>query len=163
MRCEEYESSIVAYVLGELAADEAADCRAHIEACAHCRSVCESYTCVVGVIAEKHELCPTASESEALSRALAQVDPVRQQAKAAPRPIPRGLPALIWGSLLAFVVIATVLALQTLGRYDFAAAIWAIGPARIVLAAVITVFVTSFLPIAVAARRRPLNGMTFRR
>ena len=63
----------------------------------------------------------------------------------------------------AFALVATVLALQTFGVMDILAVVTSVGPLVIALTLVVVVFVTSFVPIAVTARRRPLNGMTFRR
>jgi anti-sigma factor RsiW len=158
MNCEQRESTIVAYVSGELNESEVAACLAHIDACAHCRAIYESCVCVIDAIARDPMPVPTRAESEALSRALAglQRTPSRE-------PLPQGLGALMWASLLAFAAVATVLALHVAGYFSLAATVRTIGPAPIALAAVITLIVTSFLPIAVAARRRPLNGMTFRR
>ena len=163
MTCEQYESSIIAYAAGELNEFDAAACQTHIETCAHCRALHEGYACVVDSIVREPAPVPTLSESEALSRALAQVQSVGQTTTPAREPIPQGLPAMIWASLLAFATVAGVLALHAAGCFSFVATARAIGPAPIALAVVVTIFVTSFLPIAVAARRRPLNGMTFRR
>jgi anti-sigma factor RsiW len=163
MTCEQRESTVIAYVSGELSESDAAACRAHIDACAHCHAIYESYACVVDSITQESVPVPTLAESEALSRALAQVEPVGHASTQAQEPLPQGLPAMIWASLLAFATVAGVLALHAAGCFSFAATARAIGPVPIALAVVITVIVTSFLPITVAARRRPLNGMTFRR
>lgn len=160
MSCERYEPSIVAYHLGELAAGDSAELFAHIETCERCRAAYEGYAGLVHAIEREFEISPTLCESESLSRALNQVV---LRTKPASEHLPQGLPALIWASLAAFLVVASVLALQVLGCFSLANVIRAVGPAPIALVVVITVFVTSFLPIAVAARRRPLNGMTFRR
>lgn len=169
MTCEQYESSIIAYAAGELNESDAAACQTHIQTCAHCRALQESYACVVDSIVREPAPVPTLSESEALSRALASEAGICFGAKSPPKhipahePLPQGLPAMIWASLLAFATVASVLALHVMGCFSFTATARAIGPAPIALAVVVTIFVTSFLPIAVAARRRPLNGMTFRR
>lgn len=161
MSCERYESSIVAYVLGELSPGEAAACRSHVEACERCRAACEGYVGLVRSIEDEPESAPTALESEALSRALARVQPAG--ARVQREPLPRGLPALMWGSFAAFVVVVSVLSLYVSGCFSLVGVARSIGPAPIAAAVAVTIFVTSFLPIAVAARRKPLNGMTFRR
>ncbi|MCE5322215.1 zf-HC2 domain-containing protein [bacterium] len=163
MICEKYEPKIVAYVLGELAEAEAEQCHAHIEACEHCRSIYEKYACLVDEISRDAEPIPTLAESESLSQALAQIPLHQQQTRPDAQPYSKGLPALIFGSLVVFCAIAVVLSLQVLGHFNLAAAIWSIGPAPITVFILVAIFVTSFLPIAVASKRRPLNGMTFRR
>ena len=163
MHCNERERQIIAYAAGELGTGEATDCQAHIESCARCRSAYESYARIAIAMAREPELLPTARESEALVRALARTYPAARKAKAVQDPLPGNLPVLIWASLLAFLAVASLLALQTLGRIDIAAALRAVGPAPIALGVAIFYILTSLLPIAVMARRRPLNGMTFRR
>lgn len=160
MNCEDYQSRMTSYILGELPAGEAVACRNHLETCTQCRASYETYARLVAAIEQEPELTPTVWESEALSRALGEV---AQPAKSAREALPQGLPALIWASLAAFVVVASILALQVSGCLSLVSAARSVGPAPIALAVVVTIFVTSFLPIAVAARRRPLNGMTFRR
>jgi hypothetical protein len=129
----------------------------------------ESYACVVDSITREPAPVPTHAESEALSRALAEAAGVCFGAESLPKhipahePLPQGLPVMIWASLLAFATVASVLALHVMGYFSFTAAAHAIGPVPIALVVVVTIFVTSFVPIAVASRRRPLNGMTFRR
>ncbi len=158
MNCEQYEASIIACAAGELDENEAAECRAHIGSCDSCRAIYESYVCVIESVAGEPAPVPTRAESAALSRALARVE------TASPRePLAEGLPAMIWASLLAFAVVACVLGLHVAGCFSLVAAARAIGPAPIAVAVVMTVFITSFVPIAVASRRRPLNGATFRR
>src|SRR5450759_958830 len=68
MTCEQRESTIIAYVSGELNESDAAACRGHIETCAHCRATYESYACVVDSITRESAPAPTSTESEALSR-----------------------------------------------------------------------------------------------
>lgn len=163
MSCTQYQASIIALVLGELPLDEAEACREHVETCEACREMYESYACLVSSIEGRPIACPTSAESQALSRALAQVVPAGHTTGASHEPLPQGLPALVWGSVMAFVVVASVLSLQVWGCVNLISVARSIGPAPIALGIVITIFVTSFLPIAVAARRKPLNGMTFRR
>lgn len=77
MRCEEYESSIVTYTLGELSPKEASECRAHIDGCARCRRMTEEYACLVEGLSRQPEAAPTERESELLSAALDAAAPVR--------------------------------------------------------------------------------------
>ena len=159
MNCEAYESSIIAYALGELTAEDAERCRAHLAVCEHCRAIYETYVGLTDAMEREPVLCPTYSESQALFRALNEAE---WSAKPVSEPV-KGLPALVLGSLAAFMVLASVLTLQVLGCFSLGNVARAIGPAPIAIVVVIILFVTSFLPIAVAARRKPLNGMTFRR
>ncbi|MCE5314202.1 MAG: hypothetical protein ABFD49_00920 [Armatimonadota bacterium] len=163
MNCEHCEPSIIEYVLDELNECESADILAHIETCAYCRSLCESYACLVDTIACEPESHPTSAQSESLSRALARIDLPVKQTMPVGQPVAQGLLAMILGSMLAFVLIATVLTLQVLGSIDIVGAIWSHGPAPTIVFVAIAIFVTSFLPIAMTSKRRPLNGMTFRR
>jgi anti-sigma factor RsiW len=161
MSCRQYEPYIIAYSLGELSdTSDLSDLQAHIESCPTCRTLYNSYTQLVSAMTAVPEPRPTTAESEALSRALAQVRPAP---KTVSEPLPRNLPILVWGSLVAFVAIAGVLALQAIGRIDLVSALLSIGPGRIAICVVIAIIITSFLPIAVTARRKPLNGMTFSR
>ena len=64
---------------------------------------------------------------------------------------------------LTFAFLVIVLGLQLLGRINI---MWMIGPLnvpRVAVTAVAILVVTSFVPILVTARRRPLNGLTFSR
>ena len=106
-------------------------------------------------------LTPTASESVALSKALAEIAPAL--ARTPERVKPEGLRGFVLASIAAFALVATMLALQTFGVVSIRSVVTSLGPLVIALALVVVVFVTSFVPIAVTARRRPLNGMTFRR
>jgi len=160
MHCDEREPEIIAYALGELRPDEAADCSSHIETCAQCRSLYESYACITNAIDKAPEANPTMSESRALYQALSQVKLPNEPRNA---DIPQGLPALIWASVIAFLTVAGLLIVQMLGYIDIASAIWSIGPGSIVGIIELVLFITSFIPIAVMAWRKPHNGMTFRR
>lgn len=82
MRCEEYESSIVAYTLGELSSEDASECRAHIEGCARCRRMTEDYACLVERLSLQPQAAPTARESELLTAALDAAAPVRSHNRA---------------------------------------------------------------------------------
>ncbi len=160
MNCGECRSIIVAYVLGDLPASDSARCRSHVEGCAQCRALYNGYLRLVSEIDQQPLVAPTPSESVALAQALDRARPASRRASV---PLPPGVPALIWGSIAAFFFVVSVLAMQLWGSLDLVGIARSVGPAPIALAVVITVFVTSFLPIAVAAKRRPLNGMTFRR
>lgn len=158
MSCQDYEELILDYALGDLDADAARRCAAHIAACPACREVYESYRILAGAIADEPDILPTRAESEAMARALANACPAKAR-----QPIPQGLPAMIWASILTFVLIVSTLALQVFGCVSLAGIARSIGPAPIAAAIVAIIFITSFVPIAAMAKRKPLNGMTFRR
>lgn len=158
MNCQDYEQLMLDYALGELDSDDAAQCAAHIEVCPACHGAYHSYLGVAGMISAEHDIRPTPEESQAVAQALGNTCPAR-----APQPLPRGLPAMIWASVLAFVVIVATLALQVFGYVSLLGTARSIGPVPIAAAIVAMVFITSFLPIAAMAKRQPLNGMTFRR
>jgi anti-sigma factor RsiW len=162
MSCQDYEPLILAYALGELGPNEAAECVGHIQSCPACRETYETYAGLAAMISGESESRPTPAESEALTRALAEVCNAPSRAGTQTEPMP-GLPAMIVASVIAFVVIATTLALQTLGYISLVGIARAVGPAPIAAVVIFAIFVTSFLPIAAAAKHKPLNGMTFRR
>ena len=162
MDCRECEAILEAYVLGELTDGEGSACRAHVEACPACRQALEAYARVLDAIAAEPVATPSAAESAALAQALAQIDLCPQAEQRSTEPMPRGFPGFVLASVLAFVAIATVLALQRFGVVSIASLADSIGLRWIALTIVVIVFVTSFIPIAVTAHRRPLNGMTFR-
>jgi hypothetical protein len=56
-----------------------------------------------------------------------------------------------------------VVGLQVFGRIDLISAVQSVNPLRLAMAGFVAVFVTSFIPILVTARRRPLIGLTFSR
>ena len=162
MNCRECESALVGYAAGELAEDAASDCRAHLETCPACRKALEEYRGLIGAIADEPLAIPTKAESAALAMALDRVRPCPSPAPAYADPALQGLPAFAAACAVAFILVATILALHAFGAVSFAAA-GAIGWRAIAVTVTVIVFVTSFVPIAVTARRRPLNGMTFRR
>jgi anti-sigma factor RsiW len=145
--------------MGELPEAEAEACRSHIEACEQCGQAYREYARLVEVFASEPETTPSAAESESLALALAWVE-LAQSKSAAREPLPRGLPALICGSLAAFVAVAVLLTAQMFGCIDITAPLSRIGPVPVALAVVIAILITSFLPIA---QRKPWNGMTFKR
>ena len=162
MDCRDCELILVEYAMGELAQDTASDCRAHLETCPACRRELEDYRRLIGAIADEPVAVPSEAESAALAMALDRVRPCPSPAPRVADPGLQGLPAFAAACAAAFVIVAGILALHTFGAVSFAAA-GAIGWGTIAVTATVIVFVTSFVPIAVTARRRPLNGMTFRR
>ena len=163
MDCRECESILEAYALGELTESEQLACRAHVETCSACRQALQAYTCVLNAITAEPLPTPSQTESAALAEALAHVELCPRTDRRGLESVPRGFPGFVLASVLTFVVIATVLALQRFGVVSIVALAGSIGLQWLALMAVVIVFVTSFIPIAVTAHRRPLNGMTFRR
>ena len=163
MNCTECESILAEYALGELADDDAALCRAHIEACPACREALAAYECVVGAIANDPVACPNQAESAALAKALDRVDACRTPARRPAEPALQGLPAFLAACVAAFLVVAGVAVVLAFRVTSIPVPVGVAGWAGVGVAVTVVVFLTSFVPIAVTARRRPLNGMTFRR
>ena len=163
MECRQCEKMLAPYLLGELDAGKVEALEAHLAACSSCRQEVEAYKMVVGCITGAPSLSPSPDESTALASALAQVrlpQPASRQVDLRPA---KELLAFALASVAVFVLVAVVLGLQTFGYIDILWRLNSINPFRIALVAVIAVFVTSFIPIWVTARRRPLNGLTFSR
>ncbi len=158
MNCQDCEQLMLDYALGEVDSDAAEQCAAHIATCPACRQAHESYCTLAQAIEREAGVQPTLAESESLARALADACPAETR-----QAIPEGLPAMIWASVLTFVLIVGTLALQVFGCVSLTDIARSIGPAPIAAAIIAIIFITSFLPIAAMAKRRPLNGMTFRR
>jgi len=161
MNCRECESKLAGYVLDDAPEEVRSACAAHLRTCASCRETLAQYMSIVEAISSEAEAAPSASESAALALALAQVKLESAVAHPVAAPVPQGFLGFVLASAAAFVLVATVLALQTLGVIDIPAFARSFNPAALALTFVIIVFVTSFVPIAVTACRRPLNGMTF--
>jgi hypothetical protein len=184
MDCKECESILEAYALGELPENPvmlseakhldagarsftalrmtSPACHAHLEACPKCREALEACVRIMDAIACQPVPVPSESESAALAEALAGVELCPPVERKVIEPVPQGFPAFLLASVLAFVAVATALALQMYGVVSVGSLVGRIGLPWIALMIVVTVFVTSFIPIAVTAHRRPLNGMTFR-
>ena len=163
MNCERCEQMLAAYVTGDLATHEVEAVEHHIDRCDDCSAALEEYRALVSLIGDAPTLRPTLSESRALTRALAAVPICRP---ALERISPRRVYAFLgfaFASVIVFAAMVSVLALQLTGRIDVLAITSPLGRMRLVAIAVAIIFVTSFVPILVTARRRPLNGMTFRR
>jgi len=156
--CRECGARLVSYVLGDLTEDMARACQAHLDRCANCRETVASFDNLISAIASEPETMPSAFESAALAAALAQFH-VHRSAVA---PALQEFSGFVLASVAAFAVVATVVALQSLGVVSVVSVVTAVGPAALALTVVAVIFISSFLPIAVTARRRPLNGMTFK-
>lgn len=162
MECRQFRSLLEAYALGELVGNELTDCQAHIEACSNCRQAVDAYAGIVSAIASEPLAAPSESESASLAKALAGIELCPAPQRTAPDAVPQGLPGFALASVLVFLLVAGVLALQRFGVIDIVSFAHEIGLQWIALAVVVVIVVTSFIPIAVTAHRRPLNGMTFR-
>lgn len=163
MECSDCLSMMPDLAVGELTASEESACLAHMAECESCRREMECYRVVIGLIGDEPELAPSASESVALASALDRVpvrssETVRTSVRSAAEFV--GFAA---ASAAVFVAIAVLLAFQVLGRIDLVSVAGPAGLLRLAVLVAVVLIVTSFLPIAITAGRRPLNGMTFRR
>lgn len=163
MDCRECLQLIEAYTLGDLPDDASCECRAHLETCESCHEELAVCRLLVNSISDEPMLSVSASESRSMSRALKRIPACRPVAQKPSLGSVFELVGFALASIVVFMVIATVLGLQAAGRIDINSALGAARPFVVVLMVIVVVIVTSFLPIAITARRRPLNGMTFRR
>jgi anti-sigma factor RsiW len=163
MDCRELEPLLIALALGEQTQEESARCREHIEECPDCAKALARYQELAGMLVAEPMASPTASESAALASALAGVELRRRGAPRAANSVPQGFGEFVAASLAAFVLVTALLALQIRGAIDIGAALASAGALRVLGAVTLIVIITSFVPIAVTAHRRPLNGMTFRK
>ena len=154
MECRQCEESLMGYACGDLPSPEI---ELHLMDCAKCRKALESYRAAMKLLADEPMLSPSKSESAQLARALERV--------AAPKVSIR--PSEVFGfavvTVLTFAFLVIVLGLQLLGRINI---VWMIGPLnvpKVVVSAVAILIVTSFIPILITAKKRPLNGLTFSR
>ena len=163
MDCKKCESILIEYIMNELSEDERSRYESHLQECADCREALAAQKALINIVAGVPLLTPSASESASLASALANVSLQPQvQISSAPEPV-SGLAGLIFASAAAFIAIVTLLALQVLGYIDIASLPSSLGYVRSLAIAIMVIIVTSFVPIAVTAYRRPLNGLTFRR
>ena len=163
MDCKKFESILIEYIQNELSEDERLSCESHLQKCKNCREALEMQKALIGIVADEPMLAPSASESATLASALANVSLQPQVQNSFVPEQTNGLAGLIFASVAAFMAIVTLLALQVLGYIDIGSLPSSLGYARSFALAVMVIIVTSFVPIAVTARRRPLNGLTFRR
>lgn len=163
MDCRQIEPKLVELALGELTQEELAQCRAHILTCVRCAEALAEYEAVTSELAGEPMASPSASESAALASALAKVQPGRATAPRPATPLPQGFGEFVAASLAVFLLLTALLVFQIRGMIDFRAILAGVGAFKALGAVIVVVIVTSFVPIAITARRRPLNGMTFRR
>lgn len=161
MECRECESVLIDYLFGELDGAELSECRKHLDSCPRCRESAKAYGCIADRIMDEPTSVPTTSEAASLAKALSAVSMV---AAFAPRPAsrpPQGLLGFVLASVLAFLAIAVTAGLQAFGHIDLMSVAESIGAPRLALAATIVIFVTSFIPVVVATRRRPVDELNF--
>lgn len=162
MDCRECQNLLAAYVAGDLPADRSAMCDEHLASCPDCRAELACYRRVTDALAGAPALQPSIEESAALARALDEAVPAPAAVQRAQFEAATGSAAFTVASVAAFFVVALTLGAQSLGLLDLArlaspvVLLTAMGGAAVVLV------VTTLVPIAVTAKRRPLNGMTFR-
>ena len=162
MNCADCEPLLAAYASGDLPDQEVLDCRTHLETCERCRRSLEAYSLLVEAISSEPQIVLSAAESAALAKALDAASLAAKPAREVSGQWQSGAPAFAAASLAVFVLIVAALTAQVTGLIDVRSLAAYIRPPVVALAVVVIVFVTSFVPIAVTARRRPLNGMTFR-
>ena len=163
MDCRQLECKLVELALDELTQEESAQCRAHVLTCEGCAEALAEYEAVASELVGEPMASPSASESAALASALAKVQLGRAPAPRPVNPLPQGFGEFVAASLAVFGLVTALLVLQIRGAIDFRAILAGVGAFKALGAATVIVIVTSFVPIAITARRRPLNGMTFRR
>lgn len=157
MECRLCEESLAGYACGDLSAEEVEAIETHLMGCSMCREALESCRATIKLLTDVPILCPSRSESAQLARALDRVAEPRVSIR------PNELFGFAVATALTFAFLVIVLGLQLLGRINI---VWMIGPLsvpRVVISAVAILVVTSFIPILVTAKRRPLNGLTFSR
>ena len=158
MDCRDCESILVEYALGDLPEDRAEECRGHLEQCASCREALEFYAAVEFAIVSEPMPEVSRAETEAVVAAcLAAQVPVRRES---PSKAVGEFVGFALASAAAFAFIALVVGLRAFGLLGFRPPGGYLALAPVVI---LVVFVVTFIPIAVTARRHPLNGMTFRR
>ena len=163
MNCNQFESVVIDYASGDLRHEQVRECRAHLDTCPACRELSQAYERVVHQICAETPVTPTEAESRALGDALAKSRPPRAAAPQRAFRAAEGFVGFLAASVAVFAVVAVTLGLHAFGTINLLELCREIGFPVIAAVATVVVFVTSFIPIAVTARRRPLNGMTFRR
>lgn len=158
MECRHCEELLVGYACGDLSKEEAERIELHLIGCPRCSEAVECYRSTMKLLADEPILFPSKSESAQLARAL---DRAAVQGRVSIRP--NEVLGFAVATALTFAFLVIVLGLQLLGRINI---MWMIGPLnvpRVAMMAVAVLVVTSFIPILVTAKRRPLNGLTFSR
>lgn len=160
MNCAECENLLASYRSDELGIESAAACSLHLEDCEACRETLELYACLIGAVSQSPVIIPTETESAALSRSLRGVDlPTPARARLTWRQSLERI-ALAAMSAVSFIVVTLLTWAVRNGQISVSTIV---NPAVLLPGIVIIVFIVSFLPIAITARRKPLNGATFRR
>jgi hypothetical protein len=127
-----------------------------------CRSEYESYKELISVVADEPVITPSASERESLNLALASVKLPQPVCPSEDRTA-QGFLGFLLASIFAFIAIAGLLVTQKVSLNNLIASADPISVVKGFSTLGVVVFTTSFLPIVITARRRPLNGLTFRR
>jgi anti-sigma factor RsiW len=162
MNCNDYEPILAAYAAGDLSKQEAEATKAHLEACDSCRGESQAYSLMINAIASAPEIVASPMELSALAKALDSASLVEKPAPESDAQWQGGMQSFLKISAAVFALIVAALTAQAVGWLSVRSLSEYVKPPVVVLAAVIIIFVTSFVPIAVTAKRRPLNGMTFR-
>ncbi|MHB1457798.1 MAG: anti-sigma factor family protein [Armatimonadota bacterium] len=160
MDCRECENLLAAYVSGDLSEGQVTLYNLHMKECVECKGSMEMYACLKDSIIGSPMITPTEEESLDLARSLRDV-------KLPSTPQPRRT----WNQLLeqvalavmcivSFIIVAFIAWSVKMGQVSFSTIA---NPAILLPGIIIVIFIVSFLPIIITARRKPLNGMTFKR
>lgn len=159
MNCKECENLLAAYVSDELDGERSSACSMHLKECEPCRSLLESYSCLIDAIAESPMISPTKVESIELCRSLKSVKLPSTRFRFAPRQLLERI-ALLTMCIMSFIAITMIMSMLRNGQISISIIT---DPLIIFSGLAIVIFIVSFLPIVITARRRPLNGATFKR
>ena len=161
MDCRECEQILPEYVLDDLEYSVTAACRAHLDGCSECSAKADVYKALIRDIADQPMLAVSAAESRRMAHALDQVNGTKRAERLATVGAVWEFLGFSLASILAFALMATALTLHAFGLADmfrlFETSTWL----SLIIAGMLIVVVTSFIPIVVTARRRPLNGLAY--
>ena len=163
MDCGECELILPAYSQGELGDSEAGACRAHLDGCERCRAEKDAYMTVIYAIDEEPMLAVSASESARVKSALNRVERCRPAARQVSARVVCEFLAFAIASLAVFALIVMALSSRTLHIVNVPSPAGLPTWLGVIGGVALVVFVTSFVPIVITARRRPLNGLTFQK
>ncbi|MHB1001861.1 MAG: anti-sigma factor family protein [Armatimonadota bacterium] len=160
MNCKECENLLAAYVSDDLNGETCSACSLHLRECESCRYALESYSCLINIIANSPTVPPTKTESINLCRSLKSVkltSPIKSHF--APWQKLERITLMIM-CIISFIAITLITKVIRSGQVSINIIT---DPIIILPSIAIIIFIVSFLPIVITARRKPLNGATFKR
>lgn len=163
MNCEEIRRILVEYHVGELDKERRDECKSHLENCPGCLNALLAYQSIIAEAERIPRIHPSPAESMSLSHELDRITkkppvPIRVERNRTTERL-----AFLLASIMVFTLMSVCLRLESLSLTNVLAAVGSIRLSVIALAAVAFIFVTSFLPVVVISRRKPINGMALRR